>query len=71
MKNDHFRSQFRLPGTLYDRLKESAERDGRSLNAEIVARLEASFQPGLQEVIKALLDAQTECLLAEIRKRPE
>jgi predicted component of type VI protein secretion system len=67
MKND-FRSQFRLPGPLYDRLKESAEREGRSLNAEIVARLEASFQPGVRETLAELLDEQTRVLLEEISK---
>lgn len=59
MKNDHFRSQFRLPSELYDRLKESAEREGRSLNAEIVARLEASFTPPLRDELQRLFDEQT------------
>lgn len=68
MKNDQFRSQFRLPGSLYDRLKEVAEREGRSLNAEIVARLEASFEPGIREVLAALLDEQTRGLVEEIRR---
>lgn len=43
MEKDTFRSQFRLPWTLYERLKDSSERSGRSLNAEIVARLQASM----------------------------
>ncbi|POA96896.1 hypothetical protein C2134_20340 [Chromobacterium sinusclupearum] len=43
MSKDIFRSQFRLPWDLYEQLKESAEEAGRSLNAEIVFRLEASF----------------------------
>lgn len=38
-----FRSQFRLPHSLYEKLKASAESSNRSLNAEIVARLEESF----------------------------
>lgn len=68
MNHDSFRSQFRLPGKLYDLLKESAARNGRSLNAEIVARLEASFEPSVQETLKALIEAQTEILTAEIRR---
>lgn len=67
MKNE-YRSQFRLPGNLYDRLKGAAESNGRSLNAEIVARLEASFGPDAQAAIKQLFDEQTELLLAEFRK---
>ncbi|MDE1713572.1 Arc family DNA-binding protein (plasmid) [Chromobacterium amazonense] len=43
MSKDIFRSQFRLPWDLYEQLKKSAEEAGRSLNAEIVFRLEASF----------------------------
>lgn len=34
----------RLPNGMRDRLKQSAAEAGRSLNAEMVARLEASFQ---------------------------
>ena len=37
------RSQFRIPGALAEALKESAESNRRSLNAELVARLELSF----------------------------
>ena len=42
--DDTYRSQFRLPGNLADALREAAEVAGRSMNAEIVARLQASFQ---------------------------
>lgn len=38
-----FRSQFRLPQDLADRLKKSAAENHRSLNAEIVDRLESSY----------------------------
>ncbi|HJW25143.1 MAG TPA: Arc family DNA-binding protein [Rhodocyclaceae bacterium] len=41
--NDLHRSQFRLPYVLYDRIKAAAEANKRSINAEIVSRLEASF----------------------------
>jgi len=68
MKNDQFRSQFRLPNDLYERLKEAAEREGRSLNAEIVVRLEASFQPGIRDTMAALLDEQTRVLIEAIRE---
>ena len=41
--NDLYRSQFRLPYPLYEQLKAASEASSRSLNAEIVARLERSF----------------------------
>lgn len=44
MKEDIYRSQFRLPMSLYENLKEAAEGSGRSLNAELVSRLEHSFE---------------------------
>ncbi|GLX87874.1 hypothetical protein Pfra02_04430 [Pseudomonas fragi] len=40
---DTYRSQFRLPYSLYESLKISASSNRRSLNAELVARLEESF----------------------------
>lgn len=39
-----YRSQFRLPYSLYEQIKASADANHRSVNAELVARLEASFQ---------------------------
>ncbi|SOE18587.1 Arc-like DNA binding dprotein [Hoeflea halophila] len=39
-------AMIRLPEGMRDRLKESAEQNGRSMNAEIVARLEHSFDGG-------------------------
>jgi plasmid stability protein len=44
--DDLFRSQFRLPQELYEKLKEAAARSGRSLNAEVVFRLNESFTGG-------------------------
>lgn len=35
-----YRSQFRLPYSLYEHLKASAEKNRRSVNAELIARLE-------------------------------
>jgi len=43
MPQDMYRSQFRLPYPLYEDLKAAADNNHRSLNAEIVARLEKSF----------------------------
>ncbi len=45
-----FRSQFRLPTELADRLKVNAEKNNRSMNAEIVARLEKSFDGQLDRI---------------------
>lgn len=55
---DLHRSQYRLPAALYEQLQAAADAAGRSLNAEVVHRLEASFQPAsssqaeLQELIE-------------------
>jgi len=43
----------RLPASLLKRLKISAVENGRSLNAELVTRLEASFELGAAERGKA------------------
>ncbi|MGR7993822.1 Arc family DNA-binding protein [Xanthobacter sp. ZOL 2024] len=43
----------RFPDGMRDRIKEAAEASGRSMNAEIIARLEASFaprQPGDEQI---------------------
>lgn len=42
MQDEH-RSQYRLPHELAEKLRQAAGANGRSLNAELVARLEASF----------------------------
>ncbi|MGH8421886.1 MAG: Arc family DNA-binding protein [Pseudomonas fluorescens] len=41
--DDIYRSQFRLPYSLYESLKMSASSNRRSINAELVARLEETF----------------------------
>lgn len=56
--DDIYRSQFRLPYPLYEKLKDSAETYHRSLNAEIVARLEESIAADNAE-----LDATTSDLI--------
>lgn len=38
-----YRSQFRMPQALYENLKAAADKNRRSVNAELVARLEESF----------------------------
>jgi hypothetical protein len=43
MEKDIYRSQFRLPGDLYEQLKKAAEESGRSVNAELVYRLQTTF----------------------------
>lgn len=46
MAQDVYRSQFRLPQSLYEELKKAADENHRSLNAELVARLESTFEEG-------------------------
>ncbi|MGQ7814578.1 Arc family DNA-binding protein [Metapseudomonas furukawaii] len=41
--DDIYRSQFRLPYPLYEQLKQAADDNRRSVNAELVARLTESF----------------------------
>ncbi|WP_321346465.1 Arc family DNA-binding protein [Halopseudomonas oceani] len=43
MKEEIYRSQFRLPYELYEKLKEAADKSGSSVNAELVLRLQQSF----------------------------
>lgn len=57
----------RLPDGMRDRIAEAAKANNRSMNAEIVARLEASFQPSEVDQLGAaaiakLLEAQQEHL---------
>jgi hypothetical protein len=52
----------RLPGDLKPRLVQAAQRNGRTINAEIVHRLESTFarsasQMVPEELAKAILDA--------------
>lgn len=37
----------RFPDGMRDRIRDAAEQNGRSMNAEIIARLEGSFEPGI------------------------
>lgn len=68
MKEDQYRSQFRLPYSLYERLQVAADQANRSLNAEIVLRLKESFSA--EDPVKRLLSALEERdkrLIEEIR----
>ncbi|RWX79364.1 Arc family DNA-binding protein [Neorhizobium lilium] len=52
----------RAPDGLHDRIKESALKNGRSLNAELVHRLESSFEPSvaLAPAIAQVIDEHIE-----------
>lgn len=43
MEKDQYRSQFRLPYPLYEKLKAASTEHGKSLNGELVDRLERSL----------------------------
>ena len=47
MEDSLVKTQLRLPLSLQEKLVEAAKASGRSMNAEIVARLEASFPKNL------------------------
>lgn len=46
MSQETHRSQWRLPRNLFERIDEAARANGRSANAELVARLESTFDDG-------------------------
>lgn len=54
--------KLRVSGDLHQRLKKEADRNERSLNAEIIYRLERSFEPtvGLHEDLRRLIDLHIE-----------
>lgn len=56
------RFQIRMPDGLRDRLREAADASGRSMNSEIVARLEESFNRG-----NGTLSPSEEALIDRIR----
>lgn len=58
--DDTYRSQFRIPYNLYEQLKAAADKNNRSLNAELVSRLENSFPASISD------DHSTKELLIEI-----
>lgn len=71
--NDHQRITLRIPPGLHARLMAEAERNGRSLNAEVIARLEAggTSRTGTADVLGQLERENTrlrEALAAIIRE---
>jgi len=61
------RFQVRMPDGLRDRIREAAEANSRSMNAEIVARLESSFDPATNEA-SALRDELLDMLAISKRQ---
>lgn len=53
---DHVKFQMRLPPDLHDQLVKAADAAHRSMNAEIVARLAATFTEGTTESRLAALE---------------
>ena len=62
----------RFPDGMRDRISKAAKANSRSMNAEIVARLQASFEQGASsltaEDITKLFDAHHERLLATLQE---
>lgn len=50
--DDIQRMEIRLPGELYAQIRDAAAEDLRSMNAEMVLRLRASFAPAKQATSK-------------------
>lgn len=46
-QDDYIKTQVRLPSDLHARIQLAAEKTGRSMNAEILSRLEWSFTAGI------------------------
>jgi len=67
---DTYRSQFRLPYPLYEKLKEAADVAGRSVNAELVHRLSIALD-GEKSASTELCSATEAQLLQEILRRFE
>jgi len=42
-QDDYIRTALRLPRDLHQRVQEDAERNGRTMNAEIIARLSSDY----------------------------
>jgi hypothetical protein len=59
----------RMPDELRERLREAAEESGRSTNAEIVARLQASFVER-SELTRAEVVAVVKATLDELAEAP-
>lgn len=72
---DADRINFRVPDGLRERLKDVAATNGRSMNAEIVARLEASFDvpraldPEIARLIDGYVNQKVTDRLTEIARQ--
>lgn len=55
-QSDHVQTKVRIPSNIYERLKVSAERNGHSLNAEILAALQVDK---LEELQSQVLEIKT------------
>jgi len=60
-----------MPPDLRDKLKAASEENHRSMNAEIVARLQESFEPGLSQDTATTLVAGLQQALSEAREMQE
>lgn len=64
--------RLRVPDGLIERIKHAAGASGRSMNAEIVQRLEASFEasrqlnPAVADLLGKFIDAEVQRRLQEI-----
>lgn len=63
MATDDIQTNLRLPSNLKKRLKHAADASNRSMNAEVVARLEESFEK--PKAVPAPVDDRTLDLFAE------
>lgn len=53
-QDDYLKTALRLPRNLHAKIQEAGLASGRSMNAEIVARLEAGFDDSPEKIIQAL-----------------
>lgn len=58
----------RMPDGMRDRIRDAAVTNKRSMNAEIIARLEASFEDSSELDAAAKLNAETRAMLAEMKR---
>lgn len=56
-QDEYIRTALRLPPDLHARVHEAADKAGRSFNAELIARIAASFDTGLEDRIARLESA--------------
>ena len=60
----------RMPPELHEKVKSAAEESGRSMNTEIIARLEASF-PSVEDQIRAARKAELTTIRKQIKSLVE